>query len=84
MKAKVIENSLYDETELARITKEGNDNPMVMTYGKLPGNRKCKTCSHLFYKRFANKYYKCELRKNTGGPATDHRVNWDACNKYQE
>jgi len=77
-------NSLYDDAELARITKQGNSNPMVMLYGKLPGEKKCKTCTFLFAKQFANRYYKCGFRQCTGGRASDHRIGWDACKKYEE
>ncbi|WP_244410570.1 hypothetical protein [Parageobacillus thermoglucosidasius] len=45
---------------------------------------KCKHCQHLFYKQFSNKYWKCALRQNTNGPATDHRVNWRACGRFLE
>lgn len=58
-------------------------NPMVNLFG-IKKNKKCKTCVYLFCKKFSKNYYKCALRKNTNGPATDHRVNWNACNKYSE
>lgn len=56
-------------------------NPMCYAFGELPGF-KCKDCTHLFFKQFARRYYKCELRKNTDGAATDHQVNWPACKKF--
>ncbi len=59
-------------------------NPMVYGYGPGPEGKKCKHCAHLGVKRMGNTYYKCTLRHNTNGPATDHRVNWPACSKFKE
>lgn len=59
-------------------------NPMVQAYGYSPEGKRCKQCKHLFYKQYANKYYKCALRQNTNGPGTDQRVNWNACAKFEE
>lgn len=51
--------------------------------GPGPEGAQCKTCKHLFAREFANTYYKCDLRQNTGGAGTDHRVTWKACAKYE-
>ena len=59
-------------------------NPCVRTYGPGPEGARCKTCLKLGAKAFARTYYKCELRPDTGGPGTDHRVNWKACAKYEK
>lgn len=59
-------------------------NPMVRTYGYGPKDKRCKHCQYLFYKQFSKKYWKCALRQNTNGPATDHRINWRACGKFLE
>jgi hypothetical protein len=57
-------------------------NPMIIQFKEREGF-KCKTCDRLYRKIYHNKrYYKCELRGNTNGPGTDHRVNWPACGKY--
>lgn len=58
-------------------------NPMVRVFGEGPPNARCATCAHLLVREYARRYYKCALRKVTGGPATDHRKNWPACGKYQ-
>ena len=63
---------------------KSDKNPMVQVYGYGPEGKRCKHCKYLYYKQFANKYYKCGLRVNTNGPATDHRVNWSACGKFEE
>lgn len=56
------------------------NNPMLR-FGRTPG-MKCKDCRYLYFKEFAKRYYKCMLRKNTGGQKSDHRVSWDACSKF--
>lgn len=32
----------------------------------------------------AGTYYKCDLRRVTGGPATDHRTSWPTCAKFEQ
>jgi hypothetical protein len=59
-------------------------NPCLLRYGPGPDGAQCTTCQHLFAKVYGHTYYKCELRKNTHGPATDHRQRWPACGKYAE
>lgn len=59
-------------------------NPMVTAWGSDKENRKCKNCKHLYYKSFSKRYYKCELRGDTNGPGTDHKVNFPACQKYED
>jgi hypothetical protein len=57
-------------------------NPMLASYGVGPEGAKCGGCSHLFVKEWAGRYFKCDLRGNTNGPGTDHRVRWPACGRY--
>lgn len=59
-------------------------NPMVYGYGPGPEGKKCKHCDNCYGKRMGNTYYKCKLRPNMGGPATDIKVNWPACAKFVE
>lgn len=61
---------------------EANNNPMVRAFGLLKG-QKCKQCKHLVKKEWAGTYYKCGFRANTNGPGSDHRVNWDACKRFE-
>ena len=63
--------------------KPENINPMVRAYGLLEPKQKCKKCKYLYGKQYSKVYYKCELRSNTNGSATDHRVNWPACKKFE-
>lgn len=64
--------------------QQNEPNPMRKTHGPGPDGAKCKTCKHLFAKRWDRTYYKCALRGNTNGAGTDHRVRWNACAKYEE
>lgn len=60
-------------------------NPMVRAYGRHEDpDLRCKNCKYLFYKQFARRYYKCDLRGNTNGTGTDHRKHWPACKKHEE
>ena len=58
-------------------------NPMVAAWGRGPEGETCAHCAHLYGKQYANTYWKCDLRANTGGAATDHRVRWPACAKFE-
>ncbi len=58
-------------------------NPCVDIYGRGPKEKMCKSCTHLVTKTFNRNYYKCDLRENTNGPRTDHRVFWPACAKFE-
>lgn len=58
-------------------------NPCVRKFGRGPAGATCRGCARLITKEFHNRtYYKCELRGDTNGKATDHRVSWPACAKY--
>jgi hypothetical protein len=59
-------------------------NPCVRKAGPGPEGKRCKSCAHLISITYANTYHKCELRQNTHGPATDHRVNWPACAMFKD
>ncbi len=55
---------------------------LINLHGKTE-DKKCKTCALLGVRSFAKNYYKCTLVSSSGNPATDWRVNWQACGKYQ-
>ncbi len=69
----------FDARELA-----AEPNKMRLAYGPGPRGKRCKECVWLVGWRYANVYYKCRLRGMTHGPATDHRVNWKACGKFEQ
>lgn len=48
-----------------------------------PAGKTCGDCAHLRGREWTRTYYKCALMKNTGGPATDTRVSWPACERFQ-
>lgn len=60
------------------------ENPCVRIFGAGPADVTCKTCSHLYCNVKGHRFYKCDLRKHTNGPASDHKVKWPACAKYSK
>lgn len=63
-------------------TKSNLVNPML-ALGPGPTGMVCKQCRHLERWDYSKTYFKCGLRLNTHGPATDHRANWAACAKFE-
>lgn len=59
-------------------------NPCVYVFGPGPEGKTCKTCAHLVRRDYAKTYYKCDKRSMSRSEATDHRVGWRACGKYEE
>jgi hypothetical protein len=61
-----------------------NINPCIAVFGDGPDGSKCKNCVQLRSKSGSKKFFKCALRTVTNGPATDHRVNWPGCAKFEQ
>ncbi|MEN6547729.1 MAG: hypothetical protein ABFE07_16975 [Armatimonadia bacterium] len=62
-------------------------NPCVRLWGPGPEGAKCRTCTLLvLVVRYGagRRYYKCRMRRMSMSEATDHRVGWRACAKYEE
>lgn len=59
-------------------------NPCIALYGPGPEGAKCKDCSLLGAIKHDATWYKCKLRNNTHGRASDHKVRWPACGKFQQ
>jgi hypothetical protein len=59
-------------------------NPVIAAYGVGPEGRQCKDCTHLCSHGRGKTFYKCDLRNITHGAATDHRIAWPACGKFDE
>jgi len=73
------------DTVVSVLKKQKKANPCIAVYGKYAvTDTKCKDCKHLLIHQCSKRYYKCNLRKVTAGPATDHRCNWPACGKFEE
>jgi len=68
---------------LAEQTKRPRVNPCVRLFGPGPEGAICKSCRHLRSHWTARRFYKCELRTFSHGPATDHKVSWPACGRYE-
>ena len=62
------------------------DNQCIALYGKGPEGQTCKGCVHLRYPIQRNpkaRFWKCDLRRLTHGRATDHKVSYPACGRYE-
>lgn len=78
-----LERDLFGSTVPVKAKGKYTTNPCIAAYGTTEG-KKCKTCKLLYVHQMSNRFYKCRLRKFSHGPATDHKVNWPACGKYEE
>lgn len=67
----------YEESDTGKLAADAN--PCVRSFGFGPAGKKCKQCAHLYYHQKSKRYYKCRYRTFSFGPATDHRVRWNAC-----
>lgn len=47
------------------------------------GRESCGTCLHIIRKQFGKTYLKCAVSRMTGGPATDVRAKWPACENWK-
>ncbi len=70
-----------ENTEIGK--RLADPNPCVKAFGFGPPQTLCKECQHLFYHQRSNRYYKCHQRNFSFGPATDHRVRWNACARFK-
>jgi len=49
-----------------------------------PGHgHRCGDCAHHYVRQLAGRYHKCRLIPATGGPASDIRVRWPACDAWE-
>jgi hypothetical protein len=64
---------------------EKNANPCIAVHGPGPEGQTCKGCSHLSNtSHHSGRFWKCDLRKVSHGRATDHKVSWPACAKFEK
>lgn len=73
-------STLFD---VAAIVADHEPNPCIALYGYGPQGEQCKTCALLFTHHVGSKYHKCSLRRFSHSEATDHRVRWSACGKWE-
>lgn len=60
-------------------------NPMTAVYGQGPTWAICGTCELClrWESGSGRTFFKCSLRKNTHGSATDIRARWKGCGRYR-
>lgn len=63
--------------------KRGQAKGSAAPIGSGPMGQTCRTCVHAYSVVFAKTYHKCGLVKATGGPATDIRLKWAACARWE-
>ena len=66
---------------MARIAVEAHAK-LLRLYGPRVGEV-CSGCVHLRGYTYSKTYYKCTKAPVSGGAATDWRVRWQACGKYE-
>lgn len=71
-------------TDIPAIEKMPPVNPCVQVYGPGPEGKQCQDCRYLVGFCKGQVYYKCLLRRLTNSPASDHRVRWPACAKFEQ
>ena len=50
-----------------------------------PGDKTCRLCRHVVATGNGSKYLKCKAHEPwTHGPATDLRLKWQACERFEE
>jgi hypothetical protein len=48
-----------------------------------PAGETCGSCKHHIVRHWAGRYHKCRFGPDSHGPATDLRVRWPACEKWE-
>jgi len=76
---------LYDWNDQPIRVPSPGENPCITKYGIGPIGWHCKECAHLIrVGGHARDYRKCDLRKITNGKASDHKVSWPACARFEK
>ena len=78
------EQRTFLTTDGRELTVPRSVNPCIALYGPGPEGMTCGRCDQMYYVEYARRYWKCGVRDNTGGPATDHRRGWPTCGKFQQ
>jgi len=48
-----------------------------------PEDQTCGRCAHRYVARMAGSYHNCRKIRRTGGPGTDVRMRWRACEHFE-
>lgn len=56
---------------------------MHLMYGRRD-DQQCGDCAHFVSVSYANTYHKCTLYGQSHGPATDWRVRYVACGRFEQ
>lgn len=75
-----MSEKLFDMPE----SKPTPANPCIALFGPGPDGACCRDCSHMRGVHMSKTYWKCDLRRNTHGSATDHRRSWPACARFHQ
>ena len=77
-----------DEAQAAWLAKQPQpvkENPCIKLYGPGPEAKRCGDCTHIkVMGGYSKRIYKCDLRPITGGEASDHRLKWHTCEKFED
>lgn len=72
-----------DRASLVKLRLLRGSHPHAGLPLRQPPGETCGSCGHCWAKKYANRYYKCDLTPDSSGPATDIRVRWPACVKWE-
>lgn len=80
----MIEGYEYDPPSPMQLASENRKfkKPVEM-FGLGPTGKTCKTCKHRFGNTRNKTWYKCEKWHISSSIATDIRLKWPACGKYE-
>lgn len=80
-----IEVKQSHQTRYGDLRRPWNIQRLRLEWGPGPEGERCGTCRFKLSTGLRNtrRYFKCELTKNTWGPATDIRLKWPACAKWE-
>lgn len=81
-----IEVSEFARTPGDKNRKYRNARGYAAPPGSGPAGETCASCIHsyLHHRSGSKNWYKCNLVKPTKGAATDLRLKWDACSRFEK
>ncbi len=71
-------------SRIEQLSQKGR-NPCIVQFGAGPWGKECRECSHFIrVGGHARDYTKCDLRKITNGPGSDHKASFPACARFEK